>query len=115
MVVLIDQLNLHEQIDRSPDRVQQAGKREVEEPQSEILRGGRSHEPFDRLVPAFDFPTVTVLREVSAPPIRHEHRILPVVVVFGFLFPAVDQRRLVPLVLNGDGQSQLPPDGVGNL
>jgi hypothetical protein len=36
---------------------------------------------------------------VSAPAIRHEHRILPVIVVLGVFFPAVDQRRLVPLVL----------------
>jgi hypothetical protein len=38
MFVLTSQLNLHKQIDSPPDRVQQAGEREVEESQPEILR-----------------------------------------------------------------------------
>jgi hypothetical protein len=36
---------------------------------------------------------------MSAPPIGHEHRILPVIVVLGVPFPVVDQGRLVPLIL----------------
>jgi len=88
--VVAHQFDLSEQIDGSYDRVQQTRERGVEESQSEILRRGGSHEPFDRPVATFDFPAVAVLRDVSAPPIRHEHRILPVIVVFRVLFPAVD-------------------------
>ena len=36
--VLTGQLYLHEQINCPPDRVQETGEREVEEPQAEVLR-----------------------------------------------------------------------------
>jgi len=48
---------------------------------------------------ALDLPAIAVLREVSAPAVRHKHRILPVIVMLSVLFPTVDRRRLVPFVL----------------
>src|SRR6056297_2751735 len=64
-----------------------------------MFRGRRAHEPFDRFVAALDLPPVAVLGEVPAPCIRHEHRILPMIGVFGVLFASVDQRRRMPLVV----------------
>ena len=99
MVVFVCQFGLYEQIHCSPDRVQQAGEREIEELEPEILRRGGGHDPFDRPIAVLDLPTIAVPREVPASPIRHEHRILPVIIVFRVLSLAVDHRRLVPLVL----------------
>ena len=79
--------------------MQQTRKREVEESKPEILRRRRHHEPLYRSVPALDFPPIPVLSEVPTPAIRHEHRVLPVIVVLGALFSPIDERRLVPLVL----------------
>ena len=112
MLVLVSQLDLHEQIDGSPDRVQQAGEREVEESQPEILRRRRGHESLDRPVAALDFPPIPVLSEKSAHGIGHKHRVLPVVVVLSVLFAPVDQRRLVPLVVP---EKQLPVGFVSVL
>ena len=100
MHVFTRQFDLHEQINRPPERVQQTRKREVEESKPEILRRRRGHEAFDRLVITLDLPPIAVLGEKSAPPIRHEHRVLPVIIVFRVLLPPVDQRCLVPFVLS---------------
>jgi hypothetical protein len=69
--VLAGQLYLHEQINRSPDRVQQTGEREVEESEAEIFRGSAGHESFNRFVAALDLPPVAALGEVATPSIRH--------------------------------------------
>ena len=99
MLILASQFDLDEQIDRSPNRVQETCEREVKESKPEILRCRRRHEPFDRPVPTLDLPAIAVLREVTTPAIRHEHRVLPVIVVLGALFSPIDERRLVTLVL----------------
>jgi hypothetical protein len=90
---------LDEQIDRSPNRVQQTGEREVEEPQPEIRRRRRDHEPLNRPIAALNLPAIAILAEESTATVGHEHRVLPVIIVFRVLFASVDQRRLVPLVL----------------
>jgi len=104
MFVLASQLDLYQQIDGSPDRVQETREREVEESKPEMLRRCGGHKPLDRSVAALDLPPVPVLGEVTAPAIRHKHRVLPVVVVLGALFSPIDERRLVPLVLTSEIQ-----------
>ncbi len=100
MVVLTGQLNLHEQINCSPNRVEETRKREVEEAEPEIRRGCRSHESLNRSVAALDFPAISIFTEEATTPVGHEYRVLPVIIMLGVLFASVDQRRLVPLVVS---------------
>ena len=99
MLILSGQLHIDQDIHRSPDRVEQTRKREIEESESKMFRRRRGHESLDGLVTTLNLPAVAVLSKVPAPSIRHEHRVLPVIVVLGVLLPSVEQRRLVPLVL----------------
>jgi hypothetical protein len=53
----------------------------------------------DAPIAAFELTAAGVLGEKTAPTVGHEHRVLPVIVVFWVLFAPVDQRRLVALVV----------------
>lgn len=79
--VLTGPIDLDQQINGSPDRIQQTREREVEEAQHEILRGRGGHEPLDTLVAALNLPSVGVLTEKLPVVIRHEHRILSIIVI----------------------------------
>ena len=64
MLVVVGQLNLHEQIHCSPDRVQQTRECEVEEPEAKVLRGRGGHESLDRFIAAFNLPAIPILEGV---------------------------------------------------
>jgi hypothetical protein len=64
MLILASQLDLHEHIDSSPDRVQETREREVEESETKRLRGPGTDESFDRFLDGRNLPPVPVLSEV---------------------------------------------------
>ena len=99
MFVLSGQLGLHEQIHRSPDRIEQTGECEIEEPQPEVFRRCHRHESLDRPVAALDLSPIPVLSEKSAPSVGDKHRVLSVIIMLSVLLTAVDQRRCMPLVV----------------
>ena len=96
--VVVGQNHLYEEVDRSPDRVQQAREREIEEPQHEVLRSGRSHDSLDALVPALDLPAIAIFADSTCWGIRQEHCVLSVVGPLRVLFALVDERGFVLLV-----------------
>lgn len=99
VLVLPNQRYLNKEIDSSPHGVQETRKREVEEPRHKILRCGCSHKPLYRPIATLYFPSVAIFSKERALRIRHEHRILLVIIMLGILLAAVNKRRQVPLVV----------------